>query len=73
MKHTSDIKRKNQRGGMKRSIKKAIHFISDKEQSLHQKSDGFIQHIKDLIEFSHNELDNYFDNVTIHDTRINLY
>jgi hypothetical protein len=55
-------------------IKKAVECISDKAiQNIYNQPKAELEKLNQYLNFKMDELENYFDNVTINTQRINIY
>lgn len=69
--HTKFSQKKNK---ISKGFKDMVHFFSDNSiQNIYGESKENLNKIRDYLNFAADELDNYFDNVTVNSNRITLY
>lgn len=68
------IKFTQRKNNASKGFKGMVHFFSDHSiQNIYGESKENLTKIRDYINFAADELDNYFDNVTVNSSRITLY
>ncbi len=68
------IKFTHRKNNISKGFKDMVHFFSDNSiQNLYGESKENLTKIRDYLNFAADELDNYFDNVTVNSNRITLY